>query len=599
MSLDRIEMKTVVQKHITTLLFWGLFFGGGSLLGGCALIDSFGEKPMDPENGEPECTPVCDSNAVCEEDQEGGFFCQCNQGYEGDGFDCQEIDACLIENGGCGDPEFFECLHIPDEEPQCESRDLCAIENGGCGDPEFAACENQIGEPPSCLVTDTCMEQNGGCGDSRFFECTEGLGQEPTCVPIDRCNVGNGGCGDPEFYECVDGLGKSPLCRIEVVAMQNATVDSSAASTALGGGNSLIVEQDRREVFLLFDPSAYLPAEFTITSSELQMTAFGGGGSGEPTVFIYHGEDTSWSEETLTYSNRPGTDPDPLGQWEVEFEVGEVVSKPVSTDGEELRELTQQRAEEGLQITLVLRSPEYRTEYLNREAFPLSARPRLVLTYDPLIDFCAVDNGGCGNPDKVQCVDGLEQSPGCVIRMEATQNATIHVASPTVAFGAGEALRVERNGASTKDVYLQFDLSEIPPGVEVSHVRLEMTAFDGLAHGGDGRVYTRYVTDDSWTEDTITWLNAPSPVEEPRNLGHWWLWYGFQPEIQVGRNESELLIPAVQTEINGNQKISFRLNSPGFDTRYFNRLEADVSRRPALTVRFQASAGGTNAETEE
>ena len=40
----------------------------------------------------------CDVNAQCVEIR-GGFVCQCDRGYEGDGFNCCELQGCLLISG--------------------------------------------------------------------------------------------------------------------------------------------------------------------------------------------------------------------------------------------------------------------------------------------------------------------------------------------------------------------------------------------------------------------------------------------------------------------------------------------------------------------
>ena len=37
------------------------------------------------------CNPACDANAQCVYDGNGGYLCQCNRGYEGNGQYCREI----------------------------------------------------------------------------------------------------------------------------------------------------------------------------------------------------------------------------------------------------------------------------------------------------------------------------------------------------------------------------------------------------------------------------------------------------------------------------------------------------------------------------
>jgi hypothetical protein len=98
------------------------------------------------------------------------------------------------------------------------------------------------------------------------------------------------------------------------------------------------------------------------------------------------------------------------------------------------------------------------------------------------------------------------------------------------------------------EIYLRFDLSSVPSGIQIVSVRLELRAFDGYAYGGDGNVYTTFVPDDLWDELAITWANKPGA--SPDKLGFWWLSYDEFVGNQVGANESPLLVPVVQEAVN-------------------------------------------------
>ncbi|RAL21282.1 hypothetical protein DL240_14255 [Lujinxingia litoralis] len=106
----------------------------------------------------PGCDPTCGPGARCDLEATGGPQCLCEEGFEGDGEQCQAIveDPCLTDNGGCGDPEFFTCTHTGDGERTCADVDLCAEDNGGCGDPERYICVPLSGEPPICRLMASC-----------------------------------------------------------------------------------------------------------------------------------------------------------------------------------------------------------------------------------------------------------------------------------------------------------------------------------------------------------------------------------------------------------------------------------------------------------
>ena len=43
---------------------------------------------------------ACDAHATCA-NTPGSYDCTCDEGFEGDGFDCAQTDACVTNNGGC------------------------------------------------------------------------------------------------------------------------------------------------------------------------------------------------------------------------------------------------------------------------------------------------------------------------------------------------------------------------------------------------------------------------------------------------------------------------------------------------------------------
>ncbi|XP_070182560.1 stabilin-2-like, partial [Littorina saxatilis] len=59
--------------------------------------DGFDCNPVNPCNA----TDQCHGNANCVDIQPGMYTCRCDEGYEGNGTVCSEVDACLDNNGGC------------------------------------------------------------------------------------------------------------------------------------------------------------------------------------------------------------------------------------------------------------------------------------------------------------------------------------------------------------------------------------------------------------------------------------------------------------------------------------------------------------------
>ena len=71
----------------------------------------------------------CQSGACTE-----SLTCGCPEGWTEDIFGgCDDIDECATNNGGCGDPSFYQCTNQPGGAPLCMDIDECAAFNGGCG----------------------------------------------------------------------------------------------------------------------------------------------------------------------------------------------------------------------------------------------------------------------------------------------------------------------------------------------------------------------------------------------------------------------------------------------------------------------------------
>ncbi len=70
----------------------------------------------------------------------------------------------------------------------CTPIDLCAVNNGGCGDPNYYSCTNNIGAAPTCAAIDLCATNNGGCDPTATCTNTSGA---VSCA----CNAGSAGNG--------------------------------------------------------------------------------------------------------------------------------------------------------------------------------------------------------------------------------------------------------------------------------------------------------------------------------------------------------------------------------------------------------------------
>ncbi|XP_006820460.1 uncharacterized protein LOC100376785 [Saccoglossus kowalevskii] len=138
-------------------------------------------------------THTCDVNANCT-DTPSSFECRCNQGFTGDGHQCQDIDECLSVQ--CGDN--FHCTNLPGSY-QCECNNGFSWDGQTCQDVD--ECESGI---HACDVNALCINIPG----SFMCQCIDGFtGTGLVCEDIDECLSVH--CGDnshctnsPGSYQC-------------------------------------------------------------------------------------------------------------------------------------------------------------------------------------------------------------------------------------------------------------------------------------------------------------------------------------------------------------------------------------------------------------
>ena len=128
---------------------------------------------------------LCDDNAQCIQDDDGEFYCECDDGFDGDGFSCDDIDECAEDTHSCDDNA------------------TCTNTFGGY----TCACDDGFeGDGFSCDDIDECAEGTHSCDDNATCtntfggytcECDDGFeGDGFSCDDIDECAEGTHSCDD-------------------------------------------------------------------------------------------------------------------------------------------------------------------------------------------------------------------------------------------------------------------------------------------------------------------------------------------------------------------------------------------------------------------
>ncbi len=187
------------------------------------VIKDDNEKP-DDEIEKEECVATsCHHKATCD-DSTGKIVCTCHDGYSGDGQECEDINECLTDNGGCDEnavctntsgSRTCECnAGYEGNGVTCSDVNECLTGNGGCnvnalctnipGGRECECKNGFTGDGFTCTDVNECLTDNGGCSEfavcsntsgSWTCDCVEGFeGDGFTCTDINECETDNGGC---------------------------------------------------------------------------------------------------------------------------------------------------------------------------------------------------------------------------------------------------------------------------------------------------------------------------------------------------------------------------------------------------------------------
>ena len=161
----------------------------------------------------------CDAQAVCE-NHKGGYTCTCNAGYFGDGFECLDHDECgdaPITNTTTGIFDDQWGQHDCDTNAQClniQGGFNCTCNDGFEGDGIDCIDLDECDLGHECDVNSTCYNYPGGynctCHDGYFVESDVGCEDLNECLEqLHDCDI-NAECTNlPGNYNCTCADGYS------------------------------------------------------------------------------------------------------------------------------------------------------------------------------------------------------------------------------------------------------------------------------------------------------------------------------------------------------------------------------------------------------
>jgi hypothetical protein len=145
----------------------------------------------------------------------------------------------------------------------------------------------------------------------------------------------------------------------------------------------------------------------------------------------------------------------------------------------------------------------------------------------------------------------------------ADADASLYSGSPNTNYGA--SLKLETDNSPVKNFLVRFTVTGVGTST-VSNAKLSLTCSDPSAHGGDFSLAAAT----PWTENTVTWANAPAAGSTVASLGSVVAGTTYQVDLS--------------SIIHGDGTYTIRVATPNADGADFVSTEGAIGSRPRLTV---------------
>jgi len=333
---------------------------------------------------------------------------------------------------------------------------------------------------------------------------------------------------------------------VTVNAVADANVKSSAANTNYGSATTFRVKFSSTETHYSYLRFVVAPGSSTIVGATLRLYCTDGSADGGSVYLVSN----SWSENTITWNNKPPITGSPVGHFAnvvagtfVEMDLSAVVTGPGTYNLGMLcasSDSAYYSSREGVnppQLDVISASdppvPSFTADPVTGTA-PLLVQFTDTSTGSPsswLWDFGDGTTSDLRNPshaytapgtysvtltagnaigsDSVTQLDLINVDPTPpIVTFNAVADANVKSSSPNNNYGTATTIRIKFTDTEIHYSYIKFTVAAGSSPVTGAKLRLFCT--DGSPDGG-----SVYLVSNSWSENTITWNNAPPITGTP------------------------------------------------------------------------------------